>query len=69
MHGWIKLLTGSTKKHGREFEMGQKDRRRNIGRPKQKRKKEIKTGMDFWAAENLKFDSNGFLFKNYLKQM
>jgi hypothetical protein len=50
MHGWIKLLTGSTKKHGREFEMGQKDRRRNIGRPKQKRKKEIKTGMDFWAA-------------------
>jgi hypothetical protein len=23
-----------------------------------------KTGKDFWAAENWKFNSNGFLFKN-----
>jgi hypothetical protein len=41
--------------------MGQKDRRRNTGEPKWKRKK---TGKDFWAAENWKFNSNGFLFKN-----
>jgi hypothetical protein len=40
--------------------MGQKDSRRNTGRPKQKRKKEIKMGKDFWAAKNCKFDSNGF---------
>jgi hypothetical protein len=32
--------------------MGQKDRRRNTDRKKQKRKKEIKIGKDFWAAEN-----------------
>jgi hypothetical protein len=32
--------------------MGQKDRRRNTDRKKQKRKKEIKIGNDFWAAEN-----------------
>jgi hypothetical protein len=31
--------------------MGQKDRRRNTGRSKWKRKKEIKTWDDFWAAE------------------
>ncbi len=40
--------------------MGQKDRKRNTSEPKQKRKKEIKIGKDFWAAENWKFDSNGF---------
>jgi hypothetical protein len=40
--------------------MDQKDRRRNIGGPKQKRKKEIKIGKDFWAIKILKFDSNGF---------
>jgi hypothetical protein len=43
--------------------MGQKDRRRNIGRSEQKRKKEIKIGNDFWAAKNWKFDSNGFYLK------
>jgi hypothetical protein len=32
--------------------MGQKDKRRNTGRPKQKRKKEMKIGKDFWADEN-----------------
>jgi hypothetical protein len=32
--------------------MGQKDRRMNTGGSKQK----IKTGKDFWAAENWKFD-------------
>jgi hypothetical protein len=31
--------------------------------------KEIKIGKDFWAPENWKFDSNEFLFKNYLKHM
>jgi hypothetical protein len=40
--------------------MGQKDRRRNTSGPKQKRKNEIKTGKDFWAAKNLKFDLNCF---------
>jgi hypothetical protein len=40
--------------------MSQKDKRRNTGEPKQKRKKEIKTGKDFWAVENWKIDSNGF---------
>jgi hypothetical protein len=40
--------------------MGQKDRRRNTSRPKWKSKKEIKTGNNFWAVENFKFDSNGF---------
>jgi hypothetical protein len=43
--------------------MDQKDRRRNIGGPKQKRKKEIKIGKDFWAVKILKFDSNGFYLK------
>jgi hypothetical protein len=42
MRGWAKLLIG--------YEMSQKDRRRNIGGPKWKRKKEIKYGKDFWAA-------------------
>jgi hypothetical protein len=37
--------------------MGQKDRRRNIGGPKQKK---IKKGKNFWATKNWKFDSNGF---------
>jgi hypothetical protein len=32
--------------------MGQKDRRKNTGGSKQKRKNEIKTGKNFWAAEN-----------------
>jgi hypothetical protein len=32
--------------------MGQKDRTRNTGRPKRKRKKEIKTWKDFWDVEN-----------------
>jgi hypothetical protein len=32
--------------------MRQKDRRRNNDGSKQKRKKEIKTVNDFWAAEN-----------------
>jgi hypothetical protein len=40
--------------------MTQNDRRRYTDGPKQKRKKEIKTGKDFLAAKNLKFDSNGF---------
>jgi hypothetical protein len=34
-----------------------------------KEKKQIKTRNDFWAAEDLKFDSNSFLFKNSLKHM
>jgi hypothetical protein len=29
-----------------------KDKRRNAGEAKWKRKKEIKTGNDFWAIEN-----------------
>jgi hypothetical protein len=33
-------------------EIGQKDRRRNIGGLKRKRRKKIKTWKDFWAAEN-----------------
>jgi hypothetical protein len=49
--------------------MGQKDWRMNIGGPKQKRRNEIKTRNNFWAAENLKFDSNEFLFKNSSKHM
>jgi hypothetical protein len=49
--------------------MDQKDKRMNTGRPKQKRKKEIKTGKDIWTAKNLKFDLNDFLFKNSLKYM
>jgi hypothetical protein len=32
--------------------MGQKDWRMNIGGPKQKRRNEIKTRNNFWAAEN-----------------
>jgi hypothetical protein len=32
--------------------MGQKDRRRNTGRPKWKRKKEIKIGEKFRAPKN-----------------
>jgi hypothetical protein len=32
--------------------MDQKDRRKNIGRQKQKRKKKIKIGKDFLIAEN-----------------
>jgi hypothetical protein len=32
--------------------MGQKGRRRNTSGAKQKRKKEIKIGKDFWATEN-----------------
>jgi hypothetical protein len=32
--------------------MDQKDRRRNTGGPKQKRKKEIKIGNNFLAAKN-----------------
>jgi hypothetical protein len=60
MRGWAELLTGPAKKMA-EYEMGQKDRR-NIGGSKRKRKKEIKIGKNFWAAENWKFDSNGFLF-------
>jgi hypothetical protein len=43
--------------------MSQKDRRRNTSGSKRNRKKKIKIGNDFWAAENWKFDSNGFLFK------
>jgi hypothetical protein len=35
----------------------------------EKKKKEIKTGKDFYASKNCKFDSNGFLFKNSLKHM
>jgi hypothetical protein len=31
---------------------------------KMERKKEIKTGKDFWATENCKFDSNDFYLKN-----
>jgi hypothetical protein len=31
--------------------MGQKDRRKNIGGPKWKRKKGIKIGKDFWVAK------------------
>jgi hypothetical protein len=46
--------------------MTQNDRRRNTDGPKQKRKK---IGKDFLAAKNLKFDSNGFLFKNSSKHM
>jgi hypothetical protein len=48
------------KKYDREYEMSQKDRRRNTGGLKQKRKKEIKTGNDFWAGKNWNFDSNDF---------
>jgi hypothetical protein len=40
--------------------MSQKDRRRNTGRLKQKRKRKIKLGKDFWAGKNWKFDSDGF---------
>jgi hypothetical protein len=32
--------------------MSQRDRRRNTGGLKWKRKKEIKTGKDFWAGKN-----------------
>jgi hypothetical protein len=32
--------------------MFQKDRRKNTGGPKQKRKKEIKAGKVFWAVKN-----------------
>jgi hypothetical protein len=32
--------------------MCQKDWRRNIDGPKHKRKKEIKTGKEFWVIEN-----------------
>jgi hypothetical protein len=32
--------------------MSQKDMRRNTGRPKRKRKKEIKIEKDLWAVEN-----------------
>jgi hypothetical protein len=49
--------------------MSQKDRRRNTSGSKRNRKKKIKIGNDFWAAENWKFDSNGFLFKKSLKHM
>jgi hypothetical protein len=38
-------------------------------RAKTERKKEVKTGNDFLATENWKFDSNNFLFKNSLKHM
>jgi hypothetical protein len=31
-----------------------------LTRQNKKRKKKIKTWKDFWAAENWKFDSNGF---------
>jgi hypothetical protein len=40
MRGWVELLTVMTKKYGEEYEMGQKDRRRNTGEPKWKRKKQ-----------------------------
>jgi hypothetical protein len=69
MRSWAELLIGPVKKYGWEYKMGKKDRWRNTGGPKQKRKKEIKTETDFWAAENWKFDSNGFLFKNSSKPM
>jgi hypothetical protein len=49
--------------------MGQEDRRRNTAGQNGKEKKEIKTGKDFYASKNCKFDSNGFLFKNSLKHM
>jgi hypothetical protein len=48
--------------------MVQKDRR-STGGSKRIRKKEIKTGKDFWAAEHSKFDSNEFLFINSSKNM
>jgi hypothetical protein len=48
------------KKYGWEYEISQRDRRRNTGGLKWKRKKEIKTGKDFWAGKNWKFDLNGF---------
>jgi hypothetical protein len=32
--------------------MGQKDRRKNTGGSKRKRKNKIKIGKNFWAAEN-----------------
>jgi hypothetical protein len=34
MRGWVELLTVMAKKYGEEYEMGQKDRRRNTGGPK-----------------------------------
>jgi hypothetical protein len=42
---------GRRKKYDWEYEMGQKDRIRNIGGPKWKRKKEIKTGKDFYLLK------------------
>jgi hypothetical protein len=69
MHGWAELLTGPIKKYGWEYEMSQKDRRRNTSRPKQKRKKDIKIGKGFWAAKDWKFDSKGFWFKNSSKHI
>jgi hypothetical protein len=47
MSGWAELLIGLAKKYEWEYEMGQKDRRRNTSGEKWKRKKEIKTGKDF----------------------
>jgi hypothetical protein len=41
----------------------------NTGGPKRKIKKEIKSRKNFLAAENWKFDSNNFLFKNSSKHM
>jgi hypothetical protein len=45
---------GRRKKYDWEYEIDQKDRRRNTGGPKRKRKKEIKIGNDFLVAENFK---------------
>jgi hypothetical protein len=39
IRGWAELLTGPVKKYCWEYEMGQKDRRRNIDKPKGKRNK------------------------------
>jgi hypothetical protein len=61
MRGWAELVTELTKKKNMTESMRWT---RKIGEgilgPKQKRKKEIKTGKDFWATKNLKFDSNDF---------
>jgi hypothetical protein len=37
MRDWAELLTEPTKKYGGEYEMIQKNRRRNIGGPKKRK--------------------------------